>query len=129
MEFIKQHEELHDKTNNKFKYKEGRTMGETSSRNLSVNTVRNWFKTQRTRYGKLTRTKSGQTAEKSTKRQTWLKDSFSFLQGHIRRKGVSKSSAFNSAAAATASVLDTSRKTESLIFIFQRFGFCKIIGK
>ena len=47
-----------------------------------------------------------------------MKDCFSFLQGHIRRKGVSKSSAFKSpqrpcAAAASASVPDTSRYTES----------------
>ena len=54
----------------------------------------------------------------STERQTWLKDSFSFLRGHIRRKGVSKSSMFKSpqrpsAAAATASVPETSRDSES----------------
>ena len=80
--------------------------------------MKKWFDTQCTRYGKLTQTKSGQAAEKSTERQTWLKDSFSFLQGHIRRKGVSKSSAFKSpqrpsAATASASVPDTSKDTES----------------
>ena len=64
----------------------------------------------------LTQTKSGQAAEKSTERRTWLKDSFSFLRGHIRRKGVSKSSAFKSlqrSSAAAASVPDTSWDTES----------------
>ena len=99
VEFVKQHEELYDKTNDSFK-----------------DMQKKWFDTQHTRYGKLTQTKSGQAAEKSTERQTWLKDSFSFLQGHIRRKGVSKSSAFKShqrPSAATASVPDTSRDTES----------------
>ena len=60
--------------------------------------------------------KSGQGAEKSTERQTWLKDSFSFLRGHVRRRGVSKSSAFKSPqrpSAAAASVPDTSKDTES----------------
>ena len=74
------------------------------------------FETQCTRYGKLTQKKSGQAAEKSTEPQTWLKDSFSFLRGHIRRKGVYKSSAFKSPqrpSAAAASVPDTSRDTES----------------
>ena len=74
------------------------------------------FDTQCTRYGKLTQMKSGQRAEKSTERQTWLKDSFSFLRGHIRRKGVSKSSAFKSPlrpSAAAASVPDTSSDTKS----------------
>ena len=78
--------------------------------------MKKWFKTQHTRYGKLTQTKSGQAAEKSTEQQTWLKDSFSFLRGHIRRKGVFKSSAFKSpqrSSAVTASVPDTSRDTES----------------
>ena len=37
-----------------------------------------WFEAQCTRYGKLTQMKSGQAAEKSTERQTCLKDSFSF---------------------------------------------------
>ena len=80
--------------------------------------MKKWFETQCTRYGKLTQTKSGQAAEMSVEQQSWLKDSFSFLRGHIRRKGVSKSSAFKSpqrlsAAAASASVPDTSRDTES----------------
>ena len=80
--------------------------------------MKKWFETQRTRYGKLTEKKSSQAAEKSTEGQTWLKDSFNFLRGHIRRKGASKSSAFKSlqrpsAAAASASIPDTSRDTES----------------
>ena len=80
--------------------------------------MKKWIDTQRTRYGKLTQTKSGQAAEKNTERQTWLKDSFSFLRGHIRRKGVSKSYAFKSpqrpsAATASTSVPDTSKDTES----------------
>ena len=73
--------------------------------------MKKWFDTERTRYGNLTLTKSAQAAEKNTEHQTWLKDSFSFLQGHIRRKGVSKSSAFKSpqrpsAAAAYSSAFE-----------------------
>ena len=79
-------------------------------------TCQNCVETQCTRYDKLTQTKSGQAAEKSTERQAWLKDSLGFLRGHIRRKGVSKSSMFKSPqrpSAATASIPDTSRDTES----------------
>ena len=82
MEFVKQHEVLYDKTNNSFKDKQKKERlweSLAATRNLPVKTVKKWFKTQRTRYGKLTQTKSGQAAEKSTERQTWLKDSFSFL--------------------------------------------------
>ena len=121
VEFVKQQEELYDKTNDSFKDKQKKErLWEqlAASRNLPVKTVKKWFETQRTRYGNLTQTKSGQEAEKNTEQQTWLKDSFSFLRGHIRRKGVSKSSAFKSpqrpsAATTSASVPDTSRDTES----------------
>ena len=99
MAFIKQHEELYNKTNNKFKDKQKKErLWETlaATINLTVNTVKKWFENQRNRYGKLTQTKSRHAAEKSTERQTTLKDSFNFLRGHIRRKLVSKSSAFKS---------------------------------
>ena len=111
VEFVKWHEELYDKTNDSFKDKQKKErLWEQlpATRNLP----KKWFGTQRTRYGKLTLTKSGQAAEKSTERQTWLKDSLSFLRGHIRRQAVSKSSAFKSpqrpsAVTASASVPET----------------------
>ena len=118
MDFVKQHEELFDKSHEKFKDKQRKErLWETvaTSRNLPVSTVKKWFDTQRTKYGKVSQTKSVHDATKDTKRQTWLKDSFSFLRGHIRRKEASKSSGFKSPlrpSAATASVPDTSRETE-----------------
>ena len=119
VEFVKQHKELYDKTNNSFKDKQKKERlweSLAATWNLPVKTVKKWIETQCTRYGKLTQTKSGKAAEKSTEQQTWLKDSFSFLQHHIRRKGISKFSMFKSPqrpSAATASVPDTSRVTES----------------
>ena len=68
-EFIKQHKELYDKTNDSFKDKQKKEQlweQLSASRNLPVETVKKWFETQRTRYGKLTQTKSGQVVEKST---------------------------------------------------------------
>ena len=55
VEFDKQHKELFDKTHAKFKdkqRKEGLWETLAASRNLSVNTVKKWFETQCTRYGK-----------------------------------------------------------------------------
>ena len=66
VEFIKQHEKL---TNNSFKDKQKKErLWEqlAATRNLPVKTVKKWFDTQHTRYGKLTQMKSGQGAEKST---------------------------------------------------------------
>ena len=73
-DFVKQHEELFDKQR-----KERLWDTVAVSRNLSVSTVKKWFETQHTRYGKLTQTKSGQAAARNTERQNWLKDSLSFL--------------------------------------------------
>ena len=95
VEFVKQHEELYNSFKDKQK-KERLWEQIAATTNWPVKTVKKWFDTQRTRYSRLTQTKSGQGAEKSTEGQTWLKDSFSFLRGHIRRKGVSKSSTFKS---------------------------------
>ena len=69
IDFIKQHKELYDKTQAKFKDKQRKErLWETvaATRNLSVNTVKKWSETQHTRYGKLTQTKSGQAAAKNT---------------------------------------------------------------
>ena len=69
VELVKQHNELYDKTNNNFKDKQKKErLWEqlASTRNLPVKTVKKWFDTQCTRYGKLTQTKSGEAAEKST---------------------------------------------------------------
>ena len=69
MEFVKLDEELYDKANNSFKDKQKtERLWETlaATRKLPANTVKKWFETQRTRYSKLTQTKSGQAAEMST---------------------------------------------------------------
>ena len=69
VEFIKQHEQFYDKTNDKFKDKQKKeTLWETlaATTNLPVSTLKNRLETQCTRYGKLTQTKSGQATEKST---------------------------------------------------------------
>ena len=73
MQFVKQYEELYDKTNDSFKDKQKKeTLWEqlAASRDLPIKTVKKWFDTQCTRYGKLTQTKSGQAAKKSTECQT-----------------------------------------------------------
>ena len=127
VEFVKQHEELYDKTNDSFKDKQKKErLWEllSATRDLPIKTVKKGFETQCIRYDKLSQMKSGQAAEKSTEWQTWLKDSFSFLRGHLRRKEVSKSSAFKSPqrpsavpAAASALVPDTSTESEVEISI------------
>ena len=74
VQFVKQHEKLYDKTNDSFKDKQKKEQiweQLAATRNLPIKTVKKWFDTQRTRYGKLTQTKSGQAAEKSTEQQTW----------------------------------------------------------
>ena len=53
VEFIKQHEELYDKTNDSFKDKQKKqrlSKQLAASRNLPIKTVKKWFETQCTRY-------------------------------------------------------------------------------
>ena len=62
VDFMKQHEELFNKTHAKFKEKhrkEGLWKTVAASRNFIVSTVKKLFETQCTGYGKLTQTKSG----------------------------------------------------------------------
>lgn len=49
---------------------------------LSINT---WYKSLRTRYGKLKMKKSGDGAAELTDRENWLLQKFTFLDGHIHR--------------------------------------------
>ena len=57
VEFVKQHEEHYDKTNDNFKDKQKKErLWEqlAATRILPVKTIKKWFETQHTRYGKLT---------------------------------------------------------------------------
>ena len=110
VDFVKDHEELCNKTNNKYfkdkSRKECLSDRFTRSHNLSVKVCKTWFESQMTSYGKLTYSKSGKTPKEMTDRQKWIQDKFNFLKTQIRRRGLGKPSAFkssqkgNSAAAA-----------------------------
>ena len=55
VEFVKQHEELYDKTNNSFKDKQKKERlweSVAATRNLPDKALKKWFETQCTRYGK-----------------------------------------------------------------------------
>ena len=96
-DFVKDHEELYNKTNIHFKDKaRKKCLWErfANSRKLSVKVRKTWFESQRTHYSKLTQSKSGQTPTEMTERQNWIHDKFNFLKTHIRHKGRSKSSVF-----------------------------------
>ena len=63
LEFVKQHEELYDNTSDSFQDKEKKErLWEqlAATTNLPVKTVKKWFETQHTRYGKHTQSKDKQ---------------------------------------------------------------------
>ena len=67
MDFVKDHEELYDRTNHHFKDKARKEcLWErfTNSCKLSVKVCKTWFESQRTCYGKHTKSKSGQALNK-----------------------------------------------------------------
>ena len=55
---------------------------------LSVIVFKSRFESERTRYGKLMQSKSGQAPKEMTERQKWIQDNFDFLKTHIRCKGL-----------------------------------------
>lgn len=52
---------------------------------FAAKALRRWYDSMRTRFGKLTLTKSGQGANERTDRDRWILDTFSFLSKHIVR--------------------------------------------
>ena len=77
VDFVKDHEELCDKTSEHFKDKARKQSPWEEfarSRKLSVKVCKTWFDWQWTRYGKLTQSKSGQAPKEMTERQTWIQD-------------------------------------------------------
>ena len=63
--------------------------GFANSGKLSVKVCKTWTESQRTHYGKITQSKSGQAPTQMTERQNWIQDTFNFLKTHIRPEGLS----------------------------------------
>ena len=110
VEFVKEHPELYDKEHARFhdRQKKEALWAEISAElKLQPFDVRRRFKSQRTRYGKLSKLQSGQAPREMTKRQSWVYQQMGFLKTHIRRKGASRSSGFK--ASPNTSKQDDSR--------------------
>ena len=89
VEFVKEHPELYDKEHARFhdRQKKEALWAEISAElKLQPFDVRRWFKSQRTRYGKLSKLQSDQAPREMTKRQSWVYQQMGFLKTHIRRK-------------------------------------------
>ena len=79
VDFVKDHKELYDKTNEHFKEKARQEcLWEqfTNSRKLSVKVWKTWVKLQRTCYRKLAQSKSGQAPKEMVEHQSWMQDKF-----------------------------------------------------
>ena len=101
MDFVKDHGELYDKTNEHFKHKVRKEcLWERFTNNckLCVKVCQIPFEPQRTCYSKLTQWESGQAPKEITERQNWIQDKFNFLKIHIRCRRLSNSSRFKSLA-------------------------------
>ena len=103
--FLKDHEWLYDKRDPLYKdtQKKDVLWAEFSAtRNLNPEDVKKWVQSQRTMYGKLTLSRSGQGPAELTERQQWVANTFSFLKSHIIRH-TSKKAGFKPVAAAATS--------------------------
>ena len=107
VEFVKEHPELYDKEHARFhdRQKKEALWAEISAElKLQPFDVRRWFKSQRTRYGKLSKLQSA--PREMTKIQSWVYQQMGFLKTHIRQKGASRSSGFEASP-------NTSKQDES----------------
>ena len=99
VDFVNDHKELYNKTNEHFKDKARKQcLWErfANSCKLSVKVCKTWFELQMTHYSKLMQSKSEQAPKEMTERRKWIQNKFNFLKTHIRCKGLSKSSGFKS---------------------------------
>ena len=75
VDFVKDHEELYNKINEHFKDKARKECPWeqfANSHKLFVKLCKTWFHLQRTHYGKLTQSKSGQAPKEMTICQNWI---------------------------------------------------------
>ena len=90
VEFVKEHPELYDKEHARFhdRQKKEALWAEISAElKLQSFDVRRWFESQRTRYGKLSKLKSGQAPREMTKRQSWVYQQMGFLRPISDQRG------------------------------------------
>ena len=86
--WLKEHPELYDKGKKEYRDVEKKNKlweDKAAAMEVNVSDLRTWFDSMRTRYGKLTQTKSGQGAKVLTYRDKWVLTNFDFLKGHIHR--------------------------------------------
>ena len=91
VDFIKNHELLYNRKLRDYKdtAKRDRVWQELATQlGLDAKDVKQWFESQRTVYGKCTKTKSGQaaTGENLSERKLWTVRNFAFLHHHIQRQ-------------------------------------------
>lgn len=67
------------------------TKGASLDPPVSGANLKMWFNSQRSRYGRLIKDKSGDGAKRLTEREKWIIATFSFLKPHIRRQHTPRS--------------------------------------
>ena len=83
VDFVKDHEDLYSKTNDKFKDKACKDcLWGRFSRNLLGNVCKTWFESQRTLW-KINPVHVWPGPKEMTERQRWIHDKFEFLKSHI----------------------------------------------
>ena len=87
--WVKDHPMLYDKSLGAYrKCKDKKQMWTDKGKEygLSYEDIITWYESLRTRYGRLTKKKSGAGAKKHTERETWILKNFQFLDLHIHRQ-------------------------------------------
>jgi len=89
IDWIKSHRFFYDKSvidYRKFQEKGDLWAAKAKELGITLKELKKWYLSLRTRFGKLSKTKSGQGAPKVTQREQWILDQFAFLRSHIYRQ-------------------------------------------
>ena len=80
---------MYDKTKNDYRktdLKKKLWTDKGASLDITYEEIVQWYESQRTRFGKLLKTKSGQATKILTEREQWILRNFEFLRLHITRQ-------------------------------------------
>jgi len=87
--WIKEHPSLYDKSLDayrKMKDKKSLWTQKAASLDLTYHQLFTWYESLRTRFGRLSKSKSGQGSKRHTQREEWILKTFEFLKVHISRQ-------------------------------------------
>ena len=88
VEWLSDHPEIYQRSHGNY-YKKKDDLWQDQAQAIGVvdgKTLKTWYESLRTRWGKMDEKKSGQASPDFTERDKWVWEKFQFLRGHIKHQ-------------------------------------------